>query len=269
MRLLNSATRKLIVAVSAAVFAATIQAQTAPAPTTSPENAPASSTSQAPSQAPASSQTQPTNSNGTYISIDPLARVRYDNRWDVSVGLASGHIHAGPNLREGADLGGLDISGSYWLTKHFGLEASGRGYLGTSGTTPAAAAIGESGVFVAQYMFLGGIEYLGPHNKHVALIPHALFGGAYADFNKEINKQPLIPNQPVTGPYGPAGFYSNQFALGGAIGGHIDLNRSEHWVFRITPDALLTGYDGTSQYPHTQWNFGISVGVQYKFKGKR
>jgi hypothetical protein len=258
MRLLNSATRKLIVAVSAAVFAATVQAQTP---------SPDSSSSQTPP--PAQAQTQPTNSNGSYIAIDPLAGVKYDNRWDVSVGLASAHIHAGPNLREGADLGGLDISGSYWLTKHFGLEASGRGYLGTSGTLPAAAAIGESGVFVAQYMFLGGIQYLGPHNKHIAIIPHALVGGAYADFNKEIDKQPLNPNQPVTGPSGPAGFYDNQFALGGAFGAHIDLNRSAHWVFRVTPEALLTGYDGTSQYPHTQWNFGISVGVQYKFKPKR
>ena len=118
---MNLATRKLIVAVSAAVFAATVQAQT-PSPAPASSQAPA----QAPPQAPAQvqTQTQPTNANGSYIAIDPLAGVKYDNRWDVSVGLASGHIHAGPNLREGADLGGLDISGSYWLTKHFGLEAS-------------------------------------------------------------------------------------------------------------------------------------------------
>jgi hypothetical protein len=255
MRLLNLANRKLIVAVCAAVAAATMQAQT---------SSPASSSSQAPSQTDSQSQvqsqTQPTNANGGYIAIDPLAGVKYDNRWDVSVGLASGHIHAGPNLREGADLGGLDISASYWLTKHFGLEASGRGYLGTSGTAPNPDNL--DGLFVAQYMFLGGIEYLGPHNKHIALIPHALVGGVYGDFNTD-----LRGNTP--GPTGPAAFYDNQVALGGAFGGHIDLNRSAHWVFRITPDALLTGYDGTSQYPHTQWNFGIDVGVQYKFKKKR
>ena len=56
----------------------------------------------------------------------------------------------------------------------------------------------------------------------------------------------------------------------GAFGGHIDLNRSAHWVFRVTPDALMTTYDpGSSAYTHTQWNFGISVGMQYKFNGKR
>ena len=53
--------------------------------------------------------------NGTYIAIDPLANVRYDNRFDVSLGAAYGHIKAGPPpLHEGANLGGLDLSASWW-----------------------------------------------------------------------------------------------------------------------------------------------------------
>jgi len=261
---LNRATRTMIVAATAAVLTAALQAQTTPQSSSSSSQAQPQSESQ--SQPKTQSQQPAISTNGTYIAIDPLAGVKYDNRWDVSVGLASGHIHAGPNLREGADLGGLDLSGSYWLTKRLGLEGSGRAYLGTSGTTPAAAGppYNESGVFVAQYMFLAGPEYLGPHNKHAAVVLHALFGGAYGQFNKELGR-----GGSTTGPTGVAGFYDNQVALGGAIGGHLDLNRSAHWVFRISPDALLTGYDGTSQYSHTQWNFGISVGVQYKFKKKR
>jgi hypothetical protein len=248
MRLLNPANRTLIAAAFAVVLTAALHGQTPAAP-----------------QQPQPAQPQPAQpANGTYISTDPLAGVRYDNRWDVSVGLAFGHIHAGPNLREGADLGGVDVSGSYWLTKRWGVEGSGRAYLGTSGTTPAANVLGESGVFVAQYMFLAGPEYLGPHNKHAAVVLHALLGGAYGDFNKELGR-----NGSSTGPSGPAAFSDNQVALGGAIGGHIDLNRSPHWVFRVTPDALLTGYDGTSQYSHTQWNFGISVGAEYKFNKRR
>jgi len=254
IRTLNQASRFLLAAVCLALpcLPSLAQSSSSPAPAT---------------QAPA---TQATNQpvNGTYVSTDPLAGVRYDNRWDVSVGAAFGHIHAGPNIRDGADLGGLDVSGSYWLKKRLGVEASGRGYLGTSGTTPIAAGIGESGVYVAQYMFLAGPEYLGPHNKHAAIIMHALVGGSYDDFNKEIDK--TYPGKPVTGPAGPAGFFSNQFAFAGAFGGHIDLNRSAHWVFRVTPDALMTTYDpGSSAYTHTQWNFGISVGMQYKFNGKR
>lgn len=247
IRLLNSATRTLIVAACAAVFTAAVHGQTSQAPSDQTQTSPTPAAPQQPA-------------NGAYISSDPLAGVKYDNRWDVSVGMAYGHIHAGPNLRQGANLGGLDISGSYWLTKHWGIEGSGRGYLGTSGTAVNSKQL--NGLFVAQYMFLGGVEYLGPHNKHAAIIPHALIGGVYGDFNSD-----LRGNTP--GPSGPAAFYDNQVALGGAVGAHIDLNRSPRWVFRVTPDALLTGYDGTSQYSHTQWNFGISVGAEYKFKKKR
>ena len=38
------------------------------------------------------------------------------------------------------------------------------------------------GPFVAQYFFVGGPEWLGPHNKHGALIAHAMFGGVYGRF---------------------------------------------------------------------------------------
>ena len=103
IRLLNPTTRTLIVAAFAVVFTSAMHGQAGQTPTDQPQ------TSQA--------QTSPTpaaplqSGNGTYVSSDPLAGVKYDNRWDVSVGLASGHIHAGPNLREAADLGGLDEIG--------------------------------------------------------------------------------------------------------------------------------------------------------------
>src|SRR5450631_2349356 len=59
--------------------------------------------------------------NGGYIAIDPLALVRYDNRFDVSLGMAYDHMKAGPNLLQGSNLGGLDLSGTMWLSKHWGV----------------------------------------------------------------------------------------------------------------------------------------------------
>jgi hypothetical protein len=56
------------------------------------------------------------------------------------------------------------------------------------------------------------------------------------------------------------------------MGGHFDLNRSEHWVFRVTPDAMLTHYSINYGNKMSQMdiNFAISVGLQYKFtKWKR
>lgn len=197
--------------------------------------------------------------NGSYISIDPLAKVRYDNRYDVSLGMAYDHMKAGPNLLQGSNLGGLDLSGSYWLSKHWGAEGSVRGYVGTSGAGTNAYSI--KGPFVAQYMFVAGPEWLGPHNKHGALIAHVLAGGTYGNFEKDLRgHSPSV-----------VAFYNDQLAPAMIMGGHFDLNRSEHWVFRITPDAVLTHY-GTNygaNISQTDINFALSVGLEYKFKKKR
>ncbi len=215
--------------------------------------------SQSSSQTPSKVQAPTTGPSPSYIAIDPLANIRYDNRYDLSVGLAYDHIKAGPNLLQGSNLGGLNISASYWLTRRFGIEGSGRGYVGTSGAAPNPFSI--QGPYIAQYLFVGGLEYLGPHNKHGALTAHVLGGGAYGQFEKDLRSHsPSV-----------VGFYNNQIAPAVIMGGHMDLNRSPRWVFRITPDAILTDY-GINYGPKTKQidiNFAISVGVEYRFKKKR
>jgi hypothetical protein len=212
-------------------------------------------------RAQAQSTASPTAGNGTYVASDPLANVRYDDRFDASLGAAYGHIHAGPTLNQGANLGGLDLTGSYWFSKHWALEGSGRAYLGTSGAGAHDPPI--KGPFVSQYLFAGGPEWLGPHNKHGALIAHALVGGAYFDSHLDS----LTPQD--------VDFYPNQFALAAIVGGHFDLNRSAHWVFRVTPDMLFTRYNANYATPttpigaHDNFNFALSVGIEYKFKTKR
>jgi hypothetical protein len=211
----------------------------------------------------AQSTAAPTAGNGTYIASDPLAGVRYDNRYDVSLGMAYRHIKAGPNVLQGANLGGLDLSASYWFSKHWAVEGSGRYYLGTSGVGSVGGSnTGENlvkGPFVSEQLFVAGPEWLGPHNKHGALSAHALFGGAHFDSHD-------FPQTPQT-----IGFYNNQVAPAAIIGGHMDLNRSAHWVFRITPDAVITRYcaNSTTNVTQTDVNFAISVGIQYKFSKKR
>lgn len=200
-----------------------------------------------------------TSGTGTYIVVDPLASVRYDNKYDLSLGMAYAHMKAGPNLLQGSNLGGLDLSGSYWFSKHWAVEGSGRGYLGTSGAAPNPYSI--SGPFVMEYFFAAGPEWLGPHNKHGALIAHALFGGVYGNFEQNLRGQsPSV-----------VGFYNTQVAPAAIIGGHIDLNRSAQWVFRITPDAIVTRYgiDYGNKLTQTDVNFAISVGAEYRFKKKR
>lgn len=202
--------------------------------------------------------------NGTYVTVDPLAGVRYDNRYDVSLGVAYRHLKAGPNLLEGANLGGLDLSGSYWLSKHWAVEGTGRGYLGTSGAAPNVMNV--RGPFVQEYIFAAGPEWLGPHNKHGDLIAHVLVGGAEGIFEGDLHPSALVPN-----PVQAVGFYNNQLAPAAIVGGHIDLNRSAHWAFRVTNDAIITRYSTNygSKITQTDVNYAISVGVEYKLKKKR
>jgi hypothetical protein len=215
-------------------------------------------------RAQAQSTASATAGNGTYIVIDPLAGVRYDNRYDLSLGMAYDHMKAGPTLLQGANLGGLDLSGSYWFSKYWAAEGSVRYYLGTSGTAPNTENI--QGPFVSEYFFTAGPEWLGPHNKHGALSAHVLLGGVEGRFQKDLRGTP--PSA--------VGFYNDQLAPAAIVGGHIDLNRSPHWVFRITPDAVLTRY--STNYASNAYtpagrfndvNFAFSVGVEYKFKKKR
>ena len=206
-----------------------------------------------------SSNTAQTTGTGTYVVIDPLAKVRYDNRYDISLSAAYDHMKAGPTLLQGSNLGGLDLEGSYWLTKRWGAEGSTRYYLGTSGAAPNPYSI--QGPFVSQTFFGAGPEWLGPHNKHGDLIAHALVGGMYGKFEQDLRGQP--PSV--------VDFYNDQVALAGVMGGHMDLNRSEHWVFRITPDAVWTRYSINygNRATSNDVNFALSVGVEYKFTKKK
>ena len=219
--------------------------------------------SQSQSQTQSTSSQTPIPSQPTYVVLDPLANVRYDNRYDLYIGAAYRHMKAGPTLLQGSNLGGIDADGSYWLSKRWGAEGSFRYYLATSG-----AGYGNNtqvqlikGPFVSEYFFVAGPEWLGPHNKHGDLIAHAMFGGVYGNF--EQNLRGLGPSC--------CGFYNNQLAPAAIVGGHIDLNRSARWVFRITPDAIITRYgiNYGAKYTQTDVNFAISVGVEYKFKKKR
>lgn len=242
------------VAAVAALFVCAGAGIEAQAPSSSSQTAPVQT---APEPAPAPN----------YIAIDPLANVRYDNRYDLSVTMAYAHIKAGPNLLQGANLGGLNFEGSYWLGKRLGIEGTGRAYLGTSGAAPNAFvnAQGQTesiqGPFIAEYIFAAGPEWLGPHNKHGALIAHVMAGGAYGKFQQDLRGQPTSL----------VGFYHDQVAPTVVMGGHLDLNRSPRWVFRMTVDGLLTDYavNWGSKGRQLDINTAVSVGLEYKFKKTR
>jgi hypothetical protein len=192
-------------------------------------------------------------------AVSAIGNVRYDNRYDVYGGAAYSHFTAGPNIRQGANLGGFDVQGTRWLTGRLGAVATVRGYFGTSGA--GVNTLDIHGPAVREFVFAGGAQYLGPHNVHGAITLHGMVGGAYGDFEAGLNGAPPAA----------VGFYPNQTAFASVVGGTSDLNRSQHLVFRISPDMVLTHYNAPSQGFDSLWQrqFAISVGLMYRFRGKR
>ena len=88
------------------------------------------------------------------------------------------------------------------------------------------------------------------------MLLHTFVGGVYGDFQHGLNGVPTID----------VGFFSNQMALGMALGGSIDLNRSPRLVFRIAPDALMTNFGGNGLAEHMSLSVGIVYRLGHQFR---
>jgi hypothetical protein len=199
-----------------------------------------------------------------------LSAVRYDNKYEIYGGLGFSHFKSGPALAAGANLGGFDVQGIYWLTGRLGATANLRGYYGTQGVNPNQYNIG--GPFVFEHLFLGGATYRLIAGEHASLNAHAMVGGGYGIFSHALGNNPFPPFNAVQPR--DVGMYNDGLGLATTIGGSLDLNRSPRLALRISPDWIMTRYGGygtpstiPSQFiTHSQNEFGISVGILYRFK---
>ena len=196
----------------------------------------------------ASGRAQSSNPQPAVAPNSALAGVKYDYKWELYGGFAYSHFNAGPNLLQGANLGGFDVQAARFLSQRWAAVGNVRGYYGTSGTVPNA--YGIRGPFVSEHMFLAGPEFRALSNEHASMTLHALVGGAYGDFERDLSGVP------------PAalGLFSNQFAFGSAFGGSIDLNRSPRLAFRISSDATFTDFGSAG----LKDQFALSVGLIYR-----
>jgi hypothetical protein len=200
---------------------------------------------------------------------ETLSAVRYDNKYEIYGGLGFSHIKSGPALAEGANLGGFDVQGTWWLTGHLGATANVRGYYGTQGVNPNP--YGVKGPLVFEHMFLGGATYRLIAREHAALSVHGMVGGADGVFSHGLGNAPVsgIAVQPRD-----VGMYNDGLGLASTMGGSLDLNRSPRLALRISPDWIMTRYGGYGTptgvpsvfATHSQNEFGISVGILYRFK---
>jgi hypothetical protein len=201
---------------------------------------------------------------------ETLSAVRYDNKYEIYGGLGFSHFKSGPQLAAGANLGGFDVQGTWWLLGRLGATANIRGYYGTQGVNPNQFGVG--GPLVFEHMLLGGATYRLIAREHAAVSVHGLVGGSDGIFTHGLGTDPLDPSRPVEPR--DVGMYNNGFGLASTIGGSLDLNRSPRLALHISPDWIMTRYGGfgtptnvpSAFVTHSQNEFGISVGILYRFK---
>ncbi len=175
--------------------------------------------------------------------------VTYDNKFEVYGGLSYMDFQAGQNLPNRMNLGGVEGSGTYWVTDHLGAVADFRGHAGTTAVFPNPYTVRP---LVVIYTGMAGVEYRGPKNQRFAVDYHALGGVSAGDFTRT----PLPAGENV-------GLYSNRVKPMFAVGGSLDYNRSKNFAIRLSPDMIFEHY-GTE----TREFFQISAGIVYRI-GKR
>jgi hypothetical protein len=201
----------------------------------------------------------PTTRTTTLSKIGPAAPVTYANRYEVYGGLNFMNFQGGQNLPTRMNLGGGELLGTYWLTKHLGLSAD---YRIDAGTTPVLA-----NPFVTNrplvYMNIGmlGAQWRGPKNQYVALSYHGYAGVGAGVFDYSLKDLP--PYSGPLSPRGQVGLYTNRVKPMAALGASLDFNRSKNLAIRLSPDLILEHF-GTE----TREFFAISGGVVYRF-GKK
>lgn len=176
------------------------------------------------------------------------APVTYDNKYEVFGGLMYQNFQAGQNLPRKMNLGGVEVQGTYWLTRKFGVAADVRGSAGTTGVFPNSDL---SRPLVVMYTGMGGVNYRGPKNKRAAIDFHAYAGAAHGVFD-ETARQDL-----------DIGLYKNKTAPMFAVGTSFDFNHSKNVAIRLSPDLILERF-GTE----TREFFAISGGLVYRFGSK-
>jgi hypothetical protein len=195
--------------------------------------------------------------------IGPAAPVTYDNRYELYGGLNFMNFKAGENLPKRMNLGGAEISGTYWLTPRLGITAEYRGEAGTTPVFPIAGVYGIHRPLVYMNMGLGGIQWRGPKNQHAAVNYHAYGGIASGVFDAGTQGAGPTPGVSAASNANLVGLYANHSAAILALGGSLDLNRSKNWAIRLSPDLILEHFGNEERE-----FFAISGGIVYRFPSR-
>jgi hypothetical protein len=189
--------------------------------------------------------------------------VTYDNKFEIYGGLNYMNFKAGENLPKRMNLGGAEISGTWWVTPKWGAVADYRGGAGTTQVFPNGNVYGIHRPLVYMNMALFGVQYRGPKNQHAALNFHAFGGAAAGVFDGGTQGAGPTPGPSAASNAIQVGLYANHTAPLFALGGSVDMNRSKNWAVRLSPDLILERFGN-----ETRQFFAISGGIVYRFPVK-
>ena len=180
--------------------------------------------------------------------------VSYANHYELYAGFNFQNTQAGQAIPYRANLGGVEVLGTDWITKKLGLGVEFRGEAGSTPTDagPIAQYSLPSRPNIYQLMVLGGVQYRGPKNQHAAINFHAFGGAAHGVFDAQTAGSPLN-----------LGLYTNRTSPQFALGASVDFNRYKQLAIRFAPDLILEHW-GTE----TREFFYISGGIIYRFGNK-
>jgi hypothetical protein len=192
--------------------------------------------------------------------IGPPPPITFDNKWELYGGLSYSNFKAGENLTHRMNLGGAEISGTYWLTQRWGATAEYRGGAGTTQVGANAQVYGIHRPLVFMNDALFGVQYRWLYNQHAALTPHAYGGIAMGVFDDGTQGAGPTPGASASSNAQILGLYADHSAPLIAVGSAIDFERSKNWAFRLSPDLILEHFGNEERE-----FFSISGGVVYRF----
>jgi hypothetical protein len=192
--------------------------------------------------------------------MGPPPPITFNNKWEIYGGLSYFNFKAGENLTHRMNLGGAEISGTYWLTQKWGATADYRGGAGTTQVGANAEVYGIHRPLVFMNAALFGAQYRWLANQHAALTPHAYGGIAMGVFDD--GTQGAGPGDVYNAAQNAqlVGLYPNKSAPLIAVGSAIDFERSQNWAVRLSPDLILEHFGNEERE-----FFSISGGIVYRF----
>lgn len=195
----------------------------------------------------ASAQNNPPNAP---IAGQPAAdEFRYDNLWELSAGLNYTGFPSGANIQHRAQLGGIDVAATQWITRRLGATADVRTNIGLGDANANPYGV-NSPLFVETFASVGP-EYRWVRTPAIGVSFHALAGGGFGTFNGHV---------PAGVTNAQLGVYPNGATWDLIGGANFDFNTASGFGVRISPNVITTDFGSD-----LRGSFSLTAGFLWRF----